>query len=104
MIQSSFIQGTTPTQIFELPCHTNLLRDLTITYTQRKKVIVKKRKSDCILEENIVTTKLTQKESLSFNPDFVVEVQLKFETETGDVLASPKYTMSVDEILDKEEF
>lgn len=104
MLDGKFIRGTTPIHRFALPFITSQLSDLTITYGQLGEVIVKKTMEDCDVAENLVTVSLTQQESLSFSPNEIAEVQMKVATIDGDVLASPRYRLAVEDVLDDKEF
>lgn len=102
MLDGKFIQGTTPTHQFALPFSDSLISDLSITYSENGEVIVKRTLEDCEINNDIVSITLTQQESLSFTPNSIVEVQLKLATNTGSVLASPKYRIGVESALDTE--
>lgn len=103
MLHGIFIQGTTPTQVFELPFSTQELVSATVTYSQCGSIKVKKKTTQCIFENNYIITSLSQKESLLFIPEKTVKVQLKVLTQGGQVFASPLYLLGVEEVLDKEE-
>lgn len=103
MLHGVFTQGTTPTQVFELPFEADQLSDFTITYYQNNKEILKKYPKDCVVEDKYILVTLTQSESLSFSSHCIAEVQLKVITLDGAVLASPTYYVGVEKILDKEE-
>ena len=103
MLDGKFIRGTTPTHQFALPFDGGMIKDLTVTYCRDNgEVVVKRRLEECEIVENIVSVTLEQLESLSFQPDEIVEVQIKLSTDGGKVLASPKYRIAVEDALDTE--
>lgn len=111
MLDGVFTRGTTPTQIFELPQTVNNsdLKDFTITYRQKKNIVLVKRKEETIelsgvdTERNIVVV-LTQTETLSFNPRITkVEVQIKAITHDGNVFVVGNYKLRLEDCLDEEE-
>lgn len=104
MLQGIFMQGTTPSQYFELPFPTSLLEKVSVTYRQKKKVILIKRTEDCVLQDNYVIVPLTQEDTLMFNPNYIVEVQVKVKTLNGEVMGCDEYRLAVEEIFDKEVF
>ena len=55
------IRATTPTHIFNLPFETELIKDLIITYTQRKTIIIEKRLDECVLDGKTLGRKLVQR-------------------------------------------
>lgn len=59
MLHGAFTQGTTPTQVFELPFEVAQLDNYTITYSQNNEVRLKKRPADCRQENNYIFVTLT---------------------------------------------
>lgn len=104
MLDGKFIRGTTPTHQFVLPFDRAFIKELSITYCQNDEVVIKRNKEECEIIDNTVTVTLTQQDSLSFWPDEIVEVQIKLLTYDGEVLASPKYRIAVEDALDTEVF
>ena len=77
------IQGTTPVHTFSLGAEFQALTEqglesLYVTYAQLGSVVVEKTLDDVSLEEGSVVTSLTQEETLQFNPDAPVEIQIRF--------------------------
>ena len=81
-------RATTPTHIFTLPFETGLLKTLQITYCQFDRIILQKGKEDCTLTGKTVKLGLTQQETLLFQADTEVSVQLRLVTADGKALAS----------------
>lgn len=104
MLDGKFIRGTTPTHTFILPFSVNLLADLSVTYRQKRRILVRRNIGECELSDNVVAVTLTQEESLSFLPDEIAEVQIKIFSDGGDVLASPKYRLGIEDVLDEGVF
>lgn len=105
MLDGKFIRGTTPTHQFALPFDAGMITKLSVTYSRENgEVVVKRRKEECEMIGNIISVTLSQQESLSFQPDEIVEVQIKLSTDGGNVLASPKYRIAVEDALDTEVF
>lgn len=111
MLDGAFTRGTTPTQIFELPQAIDMsdLKDFTITYKQRKNIVLIKRKEDTITpseidpERNIVIT-LSQSDTLMFDPRInKVEVQIKAISNSGDVFVMGNYKLRLEDCFDEEE-
>ena len=76
MLDGVFARGTTPTQVFPIPGDLRMkdFNDLTVTYRQKGKKVLKKRKSDTQniadldSEKNIILV-LSQADTLLFNPN-----------------------------------
>lgn len=81
-------QGTTITHIFNLPFTTDTVADVQISYEQNNAIKVEKILADCVLNNNTVSCKLTQIETLNFEVGFPVYVQVKVLLKDGNVLAS----------------
>lgn len=112
MLHGVFARGTTPTQVFPIPGDLTMsdFTDLTVTYRQKGKVVLKKRKSDTQnitdldSEKNVILV-LSQADTLLFNPkNKIVEVQIKVETTGNDVFIIGDYRFRLEDIYDDEEF
>lgn len=95
-------QGSTPTHEFELPFPTNLVENIIITYEQNDTVIVEKKGDEVIRDEYSVKASLTQEETLKFEKDKIVKIQLKVKTNEGEVIPSEIIYRRVSEVLNKE--
>lgn len=95
-------EGTTPTHTFEVDINTNTIKEVKITYKQNGKLLFFKKKKDCTIENGVIKTKLTQEETLLFNPEYCVDMQVKILSNGGDVATSDKITRGVEECLDDE--
>ena len=112
MLDGVFARGTTPTHIFPLPggLTTSNFLDFTISYRQKGKVVLIKRKADvdniseldCI--HNIILV-LSQEDTLMFNPNNeIVEVQIKGLTPGNEVLILGEYRFRLENVFDEESF
>lgn len=112
MLDGVFARGTTPTHMFPIPGDLVLsdFTDLTVTYRQKKRAVLIKRKSDTQnitdldSEKNIILV-LSQADTLLFDPNIeIVEVQIKVETTGNDVFIIGQYRFRLEDIFDTEEF
>lgn len=105
------IRGTTPTHTFKFgTLNPEELTQLNVYYAQRGEVILTKTKADfnfnSLIDDDITLysayTKLTQEETLLFSPRIEVEIQVRVLTDDGIAMASPKYKVPVQNVLDDE--
>lgn len=97
------IRGTTPTHTFELPFDVSLISDLRLSYAQGDEVIITKKMEDVTLSEQTVTVRLTQEDTLKFDPTKgILQIQLKVLTTDGDVLSSEIIQENVWQALNNE--
>lgn len=112
MLDGVFARGTTPTQIFPIPgdlVKSDFL-DYTISYRQKGKTILIKRKEDdheipeVDSEKNIIVV-LSQAETLMFNPNIkIVEVQVRGATTGYDIIPMGEYRLRLEDAFDEGEF
>ena len=79
--------GTTPTHQFVLPLSVDEIKEVEITYCQKKKEVLKKKTEHCTLEGKTVSTTLSQEDTFAFQ-DGVIEIQIRILTTDGTALAS----------------
>lgn len=97
------IRGTTPTHIFELPIDTSIIDTGKIIYSQDGKVILEKAISECAMEGNTISIKLTQEDTFSFNcTKGMVYIQIRLLTLGKEVIASDEMKVEVKRCLDSE--
>lgn len=82
------IKGTTPTHIYTLPIDTVNIKTIAITYAQNGTVKLTKCTEDCTFDGNNVSCRLTQEDTLKFDGDACVEIQVRVLTVGEDALAS----------------
>lgn len=95
-------QGTTPTHTFTLPIDTSELKTIRVIYKQDGLDLLVKTGADLKTDGNVVSVTLTQEETLGFDSNRPVYIQLRALTLSGDALKSRTYTRSVDQCLEKE--
>lgn len=95
-------RGSTPTHTFQLPIETSTIKKLLITYEQLGRTVLEKTEEDVRMEGKTVCLKLTQTEAFQFKENHSVKLQIKILTNTGDLLPSKVFRISVDEILNEE--
>lgn len=94
--------GTTPTHTFTLPFSVNEIKSVRIIYAQGSKPLFVKEKGDCTLENNVITVKLTQEDTLLFDYKKRVEIQVRVLTTDDDSIISTIKSISVGRCLEKE--
>ena len=92
------IRGTTPTFVFNLPFDTSLVKSAYITIKSRGTVL-EKTIADCGMDGTVITTTLTQEESLQLPESQIAGVQLRVLTTNDEALASDVFTIKVGELL-----
>lgn len=95
----NIIQGTTPTHFFDLPFSADMVAAARITYKQRDTIVLEKELADCVKNGDTLELTLTQKETLGFEPDISVVVQLHMVAQGGQALASEVMYATVKELL-----
>jgi len=96
------IRGTTPTLAFKLPFDTSMCSCVWVTFAQGDKEVFTKETAACSLDGDMVTVKLTQEETLSFDCKQILQIQIKALTLGGDALASDIIETSVAKCLKGE--
>lgn len=96
------IRGTTPTHIFKVPLKASEIKSVEITYSQSDKEILQKTTSDCVIEDELISTTLTQEETLMFDHKFKVQFQVRILTSAGIALASKVIHMNAEQCLSDE--
>ena len=81
-------RGTTPTHIFKTKVDLTQASEMFITYKQNSKIKVEKSIGDITIEEEQLTTTLTQAETLQFSTGGSVEIQVRVKFPDGKALAS----------------
>ncbi len=96
------IRGTTPVHIFTLPFDTGEIKSIRVIYSQRSAVRLKKENPDVTLSGAKATVKLSQEDTLGFNAELPVDIQIRILTNSGDALASNIISVPCRKILDNE--
>ena len=97
------IRGPTPTHTFKnIPVEAVNIDKVKITYAQAGKVVLEKRKEDCIIEDGEIKTTLTQEDTFKFDDTELVDIQLRILVKGGKVLSTYVRRNTVAECLDDE--
>jgi hypothetical protein len=88
--------------MFNVPIDTSLIKEIKITYSQRDKEVLVKRTGDCTISEGLITTKLSQEDTFSFEGNMIVTIQMRILTLGGDALIAEPIMMAVGKCLDDE--
>lgn len=95
------VQGSTPLHSFVLPFSTELIAAVRVAYEQKKKIVLVKETQDVMMQDNVIGLRLTQEETLLFDPLVPARIQLHILTAGGDALPSRPVTVPVHILLDK---
>jgi hypothetical protein len=95
------IQGTTPTHKFHLPFDTENIKNVRIAYEQKGKIVLTKELTDCDRDGECLMTTLTQEETLKFDANVNVRIQLHVRNEDDKAIASKPISVPVYVLLDK---
>lgn len=97
------IRGTTPTHTFNLPFGVEFIKAGKVIYSQDGAVVLTKEISECALDGQAITIKLTQEETFKFdcNKGYVF-IQIRLLTTGEDALASGLIRVEVEKCLDSE--
>ena len=94
------IRATTPTHIFNLPFETSTIKELMISYAQRRNVVIEKFKDDCVFDGKMIALTLTQRDTLKFSDRRPVEIQLRVVTTSDTALAGDITEIEIGRVLD----
>ena len=93
-------RGTTPTHTFTLPFDVSVIEKARVLYSQGEEL--KLTKTDCVLDGNTLTVKLTQEDTFKLDCGKFVDIQLRVLTPGGDALNSDIIRVAVDRCLENE--
>ena len=95
-------RGTTPKHIFVLPVDGTICHKIRVIYTQGDKKVLVLDKDRMTINDRQATCKLTQDETLMFEQNMSVEIQMRILTTGGDALASEVFKTNVGRLLEDE--
>lgn len=100
-------RATTPTHTFTLPINTSDCLEIQVTYKQGGVVLVKHYQDNVLpsgmaLDGKDVIISLTQEETLMFSENSKAKVQVRVLTQTNDVMASQKFPVKIQGVLNGE--
>lgn len=96
------IRGTTPTHTFELPFDSDMVSKARVLYAQNGIIVLTKDNEECLREGSCISVKLTQKDTLKFDCNYPVEVQIRVLLDNEEALASTVIKVSVGKCLENE--
>ena len=95
-------RATTPTHEFELEFDATLISKIRITYAQSGDIILTKNTEDITIEDNVARVRLTQEETIKFDENKTVEIQIRILTLGNDAPASEIMKVPCLRVLDDE--
>lgn len=95
-------RGTTPRNTFSLPFSTDIIERVKIIYAQNNQILMVKTNVDCSFGDKVITVQLTQTDTLKFDHQSMVEIQVRILTVDGNALASNIILTRADELLENE--
>ena len=93
------IQGTTPTIVFNLPFNVSVIENCEIYFAQNDELVVTKGYNDCILSGNTMTVQLFQSDTLQFDPEEKLQIQVRFRYTNGTAEATNITKVKVGDLL-----
>ena len=99
---SCMIRATTPTHKFVFSVNiSEFLKKILITYSQNGNIVLEKTESDLEIVGNSCSFTLSQEETLLFSSKSTVQVQVRAISQNNKALASQKYFISVEDVLNE---
>lgn len=95
-------RGTTPTHTIGVPPEVGLIAKARVVYAQDGKAVFKKENESCTIEEDSVSVKLTQEDTLSLTCSKTCEIELHVLTPGNDSIISEPIVAVVTKCLDNE--
>ena len=93
------IRGTTPVITFNLPFDVSTIKNCEVYFSQNDVLLITKTMSECVLDGKILVTTLTQADTLSFDEDEKLQIQVRFVFTDGTVDATEIIKGRVGKIL-----
>lgn len=93
------MQGTTPTITFNLPFDVSTIENLEVYFGQNDELLVTKGYNDCVLSGTTMQLTLKQKDTLQFDPDTKLQIQVRFRYTDGSVDATGIIKCKVGDLL-----
>ena len=92
-------RGTTPTHEFNTNVDLTDAKIVYITYMQNGETVVEKTIDDAVIDGDKITVSLTEEDTLKFDANSLVEIQLRVGFENGERIASNIMRVRVQKIL-----
>lgn len=91
-------RGTTPTLNFTMPVAAETLAVAYITFSQQDEVVFEKTLADCKLEENRLSVRLSQEDTLKLDDEYKVTIQIRMKDHSGNAPASKIFEVETGKI------
>lgn len=99
----SIRRGTTPTLTITIDdVDFSSMKDFTITISQNGEKKIVKHKNEATINGDTISCTLSQQDTLNLMTGTRASIQVKMETESGEVIGTEIVKTSVDPILDEE--
>lgn len=72
------IRGTTPTVTFNLPFSVSDINNVEVYFAQNDELLFEKGYDDCVLDGTTIAVPLTQNDTLRFDDEEKLQIQLRF--------------------------
>lgn len=93
------IRGSTPKLTYKLPFSSGQIKSARIMFKNGPVKMVKTLK-ECATTDDTISVSLTQEETLKFNTEMSLKIQLQVLTTTGKSLVTPIQVISVEDLLE----
>ena len=91
--------GCTGENLFCLPCGEEEIAVMYITYQQDEETVLEKTKEDCVFEGETACLTLSQEDSLKFDPDAEILIQIRIRLTDGRAIKSDIMRAAADRLL-----
>lgn len=91
--------GCTGENRFSLPCGEEEIAVMYITYQQDEETVLEKTKADCVFEGKTACVPLSQEDSLKFDPEAEILIQVRVRTTDGQAMKSDIMRAAADRLL-----
>jgi hypothetical protein len=95
-------KGCTCVNRFTFPYPEKDVEALFITYQQDRKTVFEKQLSDCVFDEDSISVKLTQEDTLKLKDDGTIQIQIRVRLYSGSVVKSEIIKTYTDAVLKEE--
>lgn len=93
------IRGTTPTVTFNLPFNVSTIKNCEVYFGQNDELLFTKGYDDCAFDGTVMTVTLSQAETLQFDEDEKMQMQVRFVFTDDSVDATKVMKGKVGQIL-----
>lgn len=96
---ASTIRGTTPTLVFNLPFLASTVKYCEVYFAQEDNLLLTKTYSDCTLSEKKLQLTLSQEDTLKFDDEQRLQIQIRFVFNDDSVNATSIIKAKIGKIL-----